>query len=142
VIIRTYTKSDLNALTQLMDELGYPTQPEVLSSRLKRMESNPMYHTFVAEIKEEIVGMVGIRQFITYEFDEIITQISVLVTKAEFRRQGIGKALVQYVEQWSKHNGSDMIILSSGIKPERKQAHEFYKSIGFDITGYRFVKKL
>ncbi len=29
-----------------------------------------------------------------------------------------------------------------GIKPERVKAHEFYKANGFEITGYRFVKRL
>jgi len=50
--------------------------------------------------------------------------------------------LVQYVEDWSKMNGSEIIALTSGIKDERRKAHEFYKSVGFEITGYRFVKKI
>jgi len=62
MIIRTYKSSDLNALTELMSDLGYPTKPEVIETRLKRIESNPMYHTFVAEEQGEIVGMIGIRQ--------------------------------------------------------------------------------
>lgn len=102
MIVREYTNGDLNALTELMGELGYPTKPEVLSTRIERIESNPMYQTFVAEEQGDLVGMIGIRQLFSYEVDEVATQISALVTKREFQRKGIGKALVQYVEEWSK----------------------------------------
>ncbi|MNJ70458.1 Acetyltransferase (GNAT) family protein [compost metagenome] len=61
-----------------------------------------MYQTFVAEEQGDLVGMIGIRQLFSYEVDEVATQISALVTKREFQRKGIGKALVQYVEEWSK----------------------------------------
>ena len=64
------------------------------------------------------------------------------MTKKEFRNRGIGKALIKCVEEWAVMEGSEVIVLTSGIKEERIKAHDFYKSIGFDITGYRFVKKI
>lgn len=142
MIVRAYRDGDLNSLTELMGELGYPTKPEVMSIRIERIESNQMYQTFVAEEQGDLVGMIGIRQLFSYEIDEVVTQISALVTKKEFQRKGIGKALVQYVEEWSKKNGSEIIVLTSGIKEERKKAHKFYKSLDFEINGYRFVKKI
>jgi len=33
-------------------------------------------------------------------------------------------------------------MVTSGMKEDRLKAHEFYKSVGFKITGYRFVKKI
>jgi hypothetical protein len=38
--------------------------------------------------------------------------------------------------------GANNLYLTSGNKPERKKAHELYKRMGFEITGYRFVKKI
>lgn len=140
--IRAYQTNDLNSITELMSVLGYPSKPEIMRTRLERIEANPLYHTFVAEEQGELVGMIGIRQLYSYEADEAVTQISALVTKREHQGKGIGKALVQFVEEWAQENGSHMIVLTSGIKEERKKAHEFYKSLNFDITGYRFVKRL
>jgi len=142
VKVRAYQTSDLHSLTELMSDLGYPSKPELMSTRIARIESSPLHHTFVAEVQGEIVGMIGIRQLYSYEVDEVVTQISALVTKTEFQGRGIGKALVQFVEEWAKKNGSEIVVLTSGIKEERKKAHEFYKSINFEITGYRFVKRL
>jgi len=109
---------------------------------MEKIQSTPMYFTFVAELDGEIVGMVGVRKLFSYEVDDVVTQISALVTKKEFRNKGIGKALIKFVEDWAIKEGSEAIVLTSGIKEERLKAHEFYKSVGFDITGYRFVKKI
>jgi GNAT superfamily N-acetyltransferase len=140
--IRQYSLSDLKDLTGLMEDLGYPSSIEDMTKRMDLIESNPYYFTFVAIIHDKVVGMIGVRLNITYTNNTLKTQISALVTKREYQGQGIGKALIQHVEEWSENQGSDFIYLLSGIRNERSKAHEFYKNVGFDITGYRFVKRL
>ena len=142
MIIRRYQSNDLESLTELMSDLGYPSNLIEMKKRIARIHSNPFYSTFVAEMNGVVVGMVGIRQLFTYEFDNVVTQISALVTKKEYRNKGIGRALVRYAEEWAIQEGSDVIVLTSGNKEERLKAHEFYKLNGYVITGYRFVKKL
>jgi N-acetylglutamate synthase-like GNAT family acetyltransferase len=140
--IRGYKQSDLSAITDLMGDLGYQTTMETMKHRMKQIQSAEMYNTFVAEVNGEVVGMVGVRKVYYYEDDGVATQISALVTKQESQRSGVGKALVNFVEQWALNSDSRVLFLTSGIKVERKSAHEFYKRMGFEITGYRFVKKL
>jgi GNAT superfamily N-acetyltransferase len=125
-----------------MHDLGYPTTVESMRNRMNVIDNIPLSFTFVATLEERVVGMMGIRQNYFYEDDGITTQISLLVTKKEYQGQGIGKALVGFAEDWALERGSNMLYLTSGIKPERIRAHEFYKSLGFDASGYRFVKKL
>ncbi|MGM0883077.1 MAG: GNAT family N-acetyltransferase [Bacillota bacterium] len=129
-------------MTDLMHDLGYPTTVESMRKRMDIIENIPLSFTFVATLEERMVGMMGIRQIYSYEEDGSTTQISLLVTKKEYQGQGIGKSLVGFAEGWALGRGSNILYLTSGIKPERIQAHDFYKSIGFDTTGYRFVKKL
>jgi GNAT superfamily N-acetyltransferase len=90
----------------------------------------------------QVVGMVGCRDIYYYEDDGFVIQISLLVTKRELQGQGIGTALITFVEQWAVDRGANNLYLTSGNKPERKKAYELYKRMGFEITGYRFVKKL
>jgi GNAT superfamily N-acetyltransferase len=125
-----------------MHDLGYPTTVESMRNRMNVIDNIPLSFTFVATLEERVVGMMGIRQNYFYEDDGITTQISLLVTKKEYQGQGIWKALVGFAEDWALERGSNMLYLTSGIKPERIRAHEFYKSLGFDASGYRFVKKL
>ncbi|MOA24607.1 aminoalkylphosphonic acid N-acetyltransferase [compost metagenome] len=76
-----------------------------------------------------------------YEGDGVAAQISALVTKNNYRGQGVGKELISFVANWAKERGLNSLHLTSGIKSERVEAHEFYKKMGFSINGYRFVKK-
>ncbi|CAM4480371.1 GNAT family N-acetyltransferase [Paenibacillus tarimensis] len=142
MIIRNYNSNDLEALTALMADLGYPTNTASMEHRMKLIQSNPTNVTFVAEVQGNVVGMIGVREVYYYEEDGTAAQISALVTKQEHQGKGIGKALVRYVESWALEKGIQVLTLTSGIKEERVKAHEFYKAIGFEITGYRFVKKL
>lgn len=140
--IRPYQSDDLVSLTDLMVDLGHPTDQESLKPRMGNIQSNPMYGTFIAEMDGKAVGMIGVRQLYGYEHDHVVTQISALVTKSEYQGMGIGTSLVRYVEEWAKSKGSSFLVLTSGIKENRKKAHQFYESIGFEVTGYRFVKKI
>jgi GNAT superfamily N-acetyltransferase len=102
----------------------------------------PLYYTFVATIDSHVVGMIGCREVYFYEGDGVAVQISALVTKKEYQGQGVGKAMIAFVEQWAKEKGATNLYLTSGNRPEREQAHLFYQKMGFGTTGYRFVKTI
>jgi len=58
MIIRDYQSKDLESLTELMSDLGHPSNQADMKSRIEKIQSNPMYFTFVAELDGEVVGMV------------------------------------------------------------------------------------
>lgn len=140
--IRPYKSTDLLDVIELMQVLGYPSSIAQIESRMERIEKFPHYYTFIAEIENQAVGMMGLREVFSYEEDGAVAQISLLVTKQQYQGQGIGTALICFAEQWALDRDSNYLILSSGIKPERTAAHQLYKRMGFDITGHRFVKRL
>jgi GNAT superfamily N-acetyltransferase len=140
--IRPFNSDDVEPLAELMSDLGYPTTADQMKQRMKYIEAEPNYYTFVATMNGIVVGMIGIRQVFYYEEDGCATQISALVTKKEFEGQGVGTALIRFSEKWAVDHHSNGLYLTSGMKPERIRAHEFYKKQGFEITGYRFVKRL
>ncbi|MOA27087.1 aminoalkylphosphonic acid N-acetyltransferase [compost metagenome] len=113
-----------------------------MRSRMKAIEENASYYTFVASLDAQVIGMIGVRLVNYYEADGIHAQISCLVTKQHYQGQGVGKQLIRFVESWAKEKGTDGLSLTSGIKEDRVDAHEFYKKMGFKINGYRFVKKI
>lgn len=140
--IRKYNSDDIIQLTDLMPDLGYPSSLDEMKVRMARIESNPNYYTFVAINDKNLVGMIGITVHTTYTNNDEKIQITSLVTKKEYRGQGIAKSLINYVEEWSLKRGSDFIYLLSGKSEKRIKAHELYKFFGYEITGYRFVKRL
>lgn len=141
--VREYHPADLEYLPELIADLsGKPTTLADVKKRMQLIDSNPYYATFVATLKDKIVGMIGARLTITYTSNELKTQISSMVTKKEYEGKGVGRALINRVEGWAQENGSPFIYLLSGFSKERERAHQFYKTIGFEVTGYRFVKRL
>jgi predicted N-acetyltransferase YhbS len=141
-VIREFSFIDIEAITELMSDLAHTASKEQMQKRLEKISSNPMYCTFVAEREGKVVGMVGLRQLYSYEGDNPVVQISALVTKTEYRGLGIGKELIKQAEKWAREKGANVIVLTSGNRPEREEAHQFYKHLGYTISGFRFSKRL
>ncbi|KZD28334.1 acetyltransferase GNAT family [Bacillus cereus] len=55
--IRKYNSDDIKQFTDLMPDLGYPSSLDEMKVRMKRIESNPNYYTFVAINDNNLVGM-------------------------------------------------------------------------------------
>jgi GNAT superfamily N-acetyltransferase len=142
IVVRAYSCDDLEAVAELMGELGYPASSTQMQKRMEAISSHPDYATLVAECEGEVVGMIGLRLTFGYEHDGHVVQITVLVVKAAFRGRGVGKELIRHAEKWAREKGAAAIVLTSGKRPEREAAHRFYRHMGFSVTGLRFSKKL
>lgn len=142
--IRKCGMNDLERVTALLREFGYPTTLSVMKERMEGMEHDPFHCTLVAELNNEVVGMIGLRQVKSYyKHADCITEITALIVAEELRGQGLGKRLVAATEEWARHQGCCQLFLRSGNRVERAPAHAFYRHIGFEkTTGYRFNKAL
>lgn len=69
VCIRRFDIRDIEAVTALMGELGYPATVQQMSERMEKIGSNSMNCTIVAEIDGEVVGMIRLRLLHNYESD-------------------------------------------------------------------------
>uniref|UniRef100_K3XAQ2 N-acetyltransferase domain-containing protein n=1 Tax=Globisporangium ultimum (strain ATCC 200006 / CBS 805.95 / DAOM BR144) TaxID=431595 RepID=K3XAQ2_GLOUD len=78
-----------------------------------------------ADDKEKVVGMVALEKKL--DGDGELRRMSV---KKEFRRYGVGKQLVEHLEQWAKQNGYTSVSLATGEVVKVAQA--FYKRMGFE----------
>jgi GNAT superfamily N-acetyltransferase len=64
-------------------------------------------------------------------------EIGGLVVDNNHRRKGIGENLIRKCEEWARKKGYQEIrVRSNG---QRKEAHEFYKRIGFENLKWQEV---
>ncbi|MGG1614574.1 N-acetyltransferase family protein [Paenibacillus phoenicis] len=96
IIVRPYSFSDIEALTELMTDLGTPSSIEDMKKRMEIIDATPGYFTFVASKDDIVVGMIGIRIQQSYVSNDLKTQIAALVTKKQYQGQGVGKALISF----------------------------------------------
>ena len=131
---------DSAALASLMCELGYKTTAAQMKKRLESILANSDYQTFVATIDDKIFGMIGTFSQPSYEHDDRSGRILALAVSKKLRRSGIGRALVTLAEQDFARRGITRIALNTRLT--RKDAHEFYRTLGYEKNGYRFLKQL
>ena len=133
---------DIDAARHLLAILnGSLMTPEEMRDRLEMTRRSISDELFVYEDDGVIRGVMGFRLRERIEHVSRYGEISALVTEAEHRRAGIGRALVAFAEQHAAEKGCEGTWLASGFQ-RKEEAHLFYESLGYEKTGYRFVKKL
>jgi GNAT superfamily N-acetyltransferase len=65
-----------------------------------------------------------------------------LATRPEFRRRGLGTALLVWLAREAATLGCDQLHLDSGVGLERADAHRLYLSSGLVISAHHFARRL
>jgi ribosomal protein S18 acetylase RimI-like enzyme len=138
--IRDAKLSDAPALAALMCELGYETSNVEMRQRLKSILSDAHYGTIVAEIDDQVCGMIGTLTHASHEHNDPSGKIIALVVSTKQRRRGVGRALIAAAENDFARRNVSRVTLTTRF--ERKAAHQFYKGLGYSRTGFRFAKNL
>lgn len=123
-----------------MCELGYETTRAEMRQRLKPILLDARFRTFIAEIDNTVCGAIGTLTHPSYEHNNSPGKIITLVVSKKQRRGGIGRALIAAVEKDFAERRVARISLTTRF--ERKVAHKFYESLGYERNGWRFVKQL
>lgn len=141
-MIRKATQKDICQLAGLMGELGYPTTTDEMDLRFSKISSNSLYNTLVAEKDGVIIGMIGLILGFHYEKNENYVRIVALVVISQYRKQGIGEMLIEKAEEWARERGANRLVLNSGNRSDRDDAHQFYVRRGFEGRATGFYKTL
>jgi GNAT superfamily N-acetyltransferase len=140
VAIRPAEAADVEALADLMTQLGYETRASEMQMRMEAIFTNNNYATFVAVCKGKVCGMIGTFTRYTYEHNSPSTMILALVVSKEMRGRDLGHALIAAAEKYLAQRNIRRIAVNARF--ERKEAHEFYEKLGYTRNGFRFVKEL
>lgn len=138
--IRDARGSDSPALARLLEQLGYPASAEDVARRLARLAASDADLLLVAELEGRVVGLAGLHVSPSLEYDLDAAKVSAIAVDELYRRRGIGEALMAAVEAEARARGCVLLFLTTAER--RKDAHAFYRRIGFEETGRRFAKRL
>ena len=127
--IREAVASDANAICQLNStEMGYPFPLDATIGNLSKLLNNPSNKILVAVLDDSVVGYVHANDY-DLLYAPHMKNIMGIAVSGEYKRQGIGRALLQQIEHWARETGASGIRLVSGAA--RADAHNFYRSRGF-----------
>ena len=140
VTVRATEADDVEALADLMTQLGYETRTSEMQMRMEAIRADTHYATFVAVNKGEVCGMIGTFTCYTYEHNSPSGRILALIVSEKMRGHGVGHALIAAAEK--DLAGKNIRRVAVNTHFERKEAHEFYEKAGYTRNGFRFVKEL
>jgi len=131
--VRPVRATDAPRLTELLTELGYPSEPDAVTGRLARILSSTTKRVLVAvPAGGGIDGFIGLERCLALHVDERV-EITSLVVDPVARRSGVGRALVDAAEEWASQHGLHSVVVRSNVV--RAESHPFYEGIGYQRTG-------
>jgi ribosomal protein S18 acetylase RimI-like enzyme len=127
--IRSAVPGDAPDLAILSGALGYPVVDETLAQRLRNLLTRAEDIVLVAEVApSRIVGWLhGAEQELLESGRRC--EILGLVVDGRYRGQGVGRQLVDAVEEWAAKRGLEHVVVRSNVV--RTEAHPFYERLGY-----------
>ena len=127
----------LNVYRQCEDFLALGLVPTAsMEMVLQDIELSKGYGGLFCGIYTSEREMIGIIDYVpsNFEGDPYASYLSLLMIAAPFRKQGIGKAVVEAIENEIKRNAQVDKILS-GVQVDNLQAVQFWQRNGYRIVG-------
>jgi GNAT superfamily N-acetyltransferase len=137
--VRDAEAADAQAIAGLLGQLGYPTQPATVEGRLERLRIVGD-RVIVAELDGRAVGLAHLQVAPAIELERPAAKIGALVVDEGHRGRGIGRALVETLEDEARTRGCEVLFLTTADR--RGDAHAFYEQLGLEQTGRRYGRTL
>lgn len=142
-MIRNLKIQDVEELQVInKEQLGYDFPISLTKSQLTKLLNDSKHHFFLGfedDTTNQIVGYVHAEVYESIYFNSLFNVLALAVSK-ESEKQGVGKKLMQALENEARSRQYEAIRLNSGMT--RKEAHKFYEKIGYnnDKNQKRFIK--
>lgn len=128
-VIRKVKISDADDLYYInKTSLGYDYDPDKQRVKIQKILNDDTQVILVADIGNKVVGYIHLANYDVIYADNYKNCLGLAVDN-DYKRIGIGSALLKHGEKWAKENGASGIRLCSGI--ERENAHKFYLANGY-----------
>jgi GNAT superfamily N-acetyltransferase len=142
IAVRKAEINDVAELSELFFEfVGTESNLTSMKEQLEVISNNPSYYVAVACDGDKVIGTsMGIICYDLVGNCNPFMLIENVVVLPQYQGQGVGKLLMQSLEDFGERNKCNYVILVSESK--RKASHNFYESIGYSVDERGFKKRL
>ena len=128
--IRPATTNDAQAIRPLLSQLGYESSLETLIGKLAVNTDSSL--AFVAETDHQVVGFMSLHVIDWLHRPDPALRLGAVVVDENYRRGGIGRALVAFAEEAAAQRGCSSIELTSNLRRKADGTYSFYESLGYE----------
>ena len=144
IIIKTVSENDFESYGILRHKLWPQDTIDEHVSEISALYSEQNYIALIALLNNQPVGFAeaSMRPYVNGCLYRPVGFLEGIWVEPQFQRRGVGGALVQFCEMWSKENGAKE--LGSDAYLENKISHLSHQNWGFEMTEkvVYFRKKL
>ena len=129
LIIREATLEDVEAIYKLnKTELGYDYSIESTEENMHRLIASDTDKIYVALLDNKVVGYIHSNDY-NLIYAPHMKNIMGIAVSSQYKRMGIGHALLMEVEKWAMQTDAKGVRLVSG--ETRANAHLFYQNCSY-----------
>lgn len=131
--IRPARVTDAESIYQLIDqELGYQPDSSSFNKQFAKRLGESTDRIVVVALAGQVVGFVHACEYPSLLMSTL-KDVLALAVDHRLQHQGLGRSLLQEVENWAQETGAEGIRLLSGST--RHGAHQFYEACGYERLG-------
>lgn len=138
--IRKATLADQPAISNLLDQLGYPGTEAFLAENLEQMLSQPLSEVLVYELDGQAAGFIAFDFLTQLAVKGDFARISCFAVDENARSMGVGKALEEHFTNLAIARKCDRIEVHCHSR--RVDAHRFYYRQGYQESPKYLMKSL
>jgi len=128
IVIREARKEDCAEITNLTNQLGYPSTLEKICEIMDLVLAHKDHQVFIAEKDKIIVGYIHLIHSMRIGSNPFVEIVAFIIDESS-RSLGIGSSLIRESEKWTSGLGLKDIRIRSNII--RQEAHNFFQKRGF-----------
>ena len=142
-MFRGINTSDTQEIAEICKAaLGYDVDVENVKKQIEKLTNDKNQHIIIGyedETTRKIIGFIHAQMYESF-YSDLGLNILGLAVNPDFQGRGIGRKLMNKLEEYAVDNNISFIRLNSALK--REEAHKFYEHIGYncDKVQKRFIK--
>jgi N-acetylglutamate synthase-like GNAT family acetyltransferase len=141
ILIREAHIGDAEAIAFLLRQMGHQASGEDVVERLSGLIGSVRDRVWVGEQDERVIAFLSFTMWPRFYAGGYQGRISAMAVNSEYRRNGYGRQLVEYAEEFAKISDCPRIEVTS--YSHRTETHEFYQEIGYTrVKSKRFLKAI
>lgn len=139
--IERLNEDDLSPLSEIFQQFwGEKSSLEKMKTTFSRLITNSAYVLLAAKQNNQLIGFaMGVICEELYGDCKPFMVVEDLIVDKHRRRKGAGSALMRELEKYA--TGHDCCQIIFVTEADRRDAHRFYNSLGYEFEPYKGFKK-
>ncbi len=139
MLIREARTTDANALSDLLGQLGYPSNEKKSAEKIEAYKTEG-YKMLLAEQDQKVIGFIALHYYHTPHLPGPTGRITAFCIDETSRGHGLGTKLLQAAEEYFNQQNCFKIEVTSN--QNRTETHRYYLKLNYQETSRHFVKFL